>query len=147
MDINKESFDGKWFFWSLGICDKFTKKSLEYKYRNQTNLCHFVRVTCVYVPIILLTQLLFWACAIAVAILPIHLFGFIGFMKTTGMILLAVAGVILFFATVILIQIGCEKIPELFSDTNDESKSPSIFIEWVKAKKRKICPIINFTRG
>ena len=150
MDINKESFMGKLFFWALGICEKFTGSHLECKYHSQTNLCHFVRVVFVYAPIILLLQILFWAGAITcLIVVPTQLFGFIGFLKSTGLILLLITlSTIVPLLIFVLVPEGYKKAGNWFHDIKYGKNAPTfwtIMSEWVKAKKQKICPIIRFS--
>ena len=150
MNISKESSMGKLFFWALGICEKFTDRSLEYKFRNQTNLCHFVRTVFVYTPIILLLQLLFWVGAVTcLIVVPAYMFGFAGFLKTTGLVLAGIVLVILLLFLIFLIGEGYSRTRNWISDfKHGRKRAPtplSITVDWVKAKKQKICPIIRFS--
>jgi hypothetical protein len=153
MRINKERGIGKFFFWALGICEAFTDRSLAYKYEHHTNLCHFVRVALFYAPIILLLQILFWAYAItALVIIPAYLFGFMSFLKTFGIV---VGGIVALFLALIVIDLvvrmGYNGVRDWMKDFWYEHRHAptllTVVVEWAKAKKQRICPIVNFEGG
>ena len=129
------------------------------KMYNGTNLCHFVRVIVVYMPLILLAQVIFWAALVAaVVVLPIRWFGIAGYATTIGVavgVVIAATGLVF----------GLRHISNIFSDWRDERRelrwqreddlrrhpqpSPgpsvvSIAVMFVAAQKHKICPLVKF---
>lgn len=145
MDLNKQSWYVRWFFWSLGVLEEFVEYHT-YEYRNGTNLCHFVRVVFAYAPLALVLNLAFYAAAVGVVtVWPVYLFGWGSYLTILGF----VGGVGLVYL------VGCW-LWSLRSDqevTKEEAASSAVDPEpsfsqvvWeaVVAKKRKVCPLIRF---
>jgi hypothetical protein len=139
MEICKDKKLYKLFMWCLGLCEKATDKDyLRLKYKDQTNLCHFVRVICIYTPLILISTVLFYIMGISVIILPLILFPLYDTFIVLSVIVLIVISA--------LLMVG---IAYLFSDTGWFTKSEvfSVTSQYIKAKKEKICPYISFKRS
>lgn len=137
MDIKKENTLYRLFMWCLGICDKFTDKYLSSRYRNQTNLCHFVRVIIFYTPMILAFHLLVLGSVIGVLILPFFLFS----LEAVGAgLLVLIMGVLGIFAVGFIIS-------KLSNFPKTENETWKLVKEFAKAKKAKICPYIYFNNG
>jgi hypothetical protein len=149
MNIDKESAMGKWFFWSLMVYGKFIDRDFEYRYRDQTNLCHFVRVVFVYAPVILLIEALFWGFVVmGLIVFPIYEYGLVGFLKVNGLILLCMALSCLVVLLLFAAGGGFGKAKKWIFDASYQKHLPMplmIIIEWAKAKKQKICPIVKFS--
>lgn len=150
MNIDKSSFVGKLFFLALKICEAFTGRTFAYKYEKGTNLCHFVRVTFFYLPAIISIQGAFWVyISNLLLIIPIKKFGFGGFFIT---IACTIVTILVFAFLIIGLGILADKIPRLIKRKELETDNTrptvqAIFIAWIKAKKQKICPLINFEEG
>jgi len=137
----------------------FADRELTYKYeRRGTNLCHYIRVIFLYVPLILLAQLLFWAAAVAVLlVIPTYWFSFAGWAKFLGIVALIIA---LFFGFVFACMWLSDKVKEwrqemkkakikklYASCPQPQPDSPTVWQmikEWVLAQKKKICPLIRW---
>lgn len=147
MIIDKENRLGRLFFWALGICEAFTEKDLMVRYSRKTSNCHFFRVILFYVPLIFLSQLLFWTyLVLMLLIIPIYTFGFIGFLKATG---LALGGLLIFT----LIAIAVISWPDFKSWMTGQVRDKSIptfwilLIQWLNDKKKGICGEVIFVGG
>lgn len=95
MELNKNIWYVRLFFWSLGIWEAF--RDGNYRYDRErvevfgTNLCFFVRVVVLYMPFAILLNVVSVALAVAsLTLLPIYFFGGV----TYGWILGAIALVI-----------------------------------------------------
>ncbi len=141
------------FFWALGIVDAFLGKEMACRHRKGTNLCHLVRVIVVYLPLVLLAQLLFWATFLgACLVFPIWWFGVGDLARVAGLIVAGVA-----------IVIGAAWLAISIEDTYRQSKEEqerrkrlgiipeptmaNLALAFIAARKRKICPLIKFRRN
>lgn len=147
MVIDKENWMGKLFFWALGICEAFTEKDLIERFSKKTSKCHFLRVLVVYLPLILLAQLLFWTYAgLLLFAVPIYGFGFVGFLKATG----AVLGGIVAVVVILVAWGGCMEIKERICEKNMQKSTATFWmlvVEWLKEKKEGICGEVIFIGG
>jgi hypothetical protein len=95
MELNQSAWYVRLFFWSLGIWEAFQdylyRYDRSYVEERGTNLCFFIRVTFVYMPLVLLLHIALVVAAVAsLTALPIYLFGGIAY----GWTLSAIAVVI-----------------------------------------------------
>ena len=105
MDLNITKWYVRLFFWSLGMWDRFWHGwDTGHRYEQRTNLCHFVRVICVWMPLVLALHVaLGLATAFVLVALPIRFFGWGTYLPTLmvlGLIAVLVGAIIL--AVVIL---------------------------------------------
>lgn len=95
MQMDRGQWHVRWFFWSLGIWDEFTDhNSTWHTEENGTNLCHFIRVTLVWVPLVFLINIFVYGAALAtLTLVPVVLFGFttyIAFIVATAIVIAVV---------------------------------------------------------
>ena len=161
MNLNRNVWYVHLFFWSLGIWGAF--RDNDYRYdrlraeEGGTNLCFFIRVTVVYMPLVLLLHASLVAIAVAsLTALPIYLFGGIAY----GWILVYIAmvagtfwgaGVALRYAErrksaqVKVVELKHEEQPA--PKAAEVPKGPGFFeVLWayLVVAKKKICPLITF---
>lgn len=160
MDLNKNAWYVRLFFFALDAVDEFFDRGFTaHRYKRGTNLCHFVRTICFYLPLVILCHL--WLVAIfivSLTLFPIRVFGWKWYAITIGTIGLIV-GIVIggiklleFWENRLLRESG--KKSEQPSDkpakkisVNKELTGPSfasILWEWLVANKKKICPQVNF---
>lgn len=73
-----------------------------------------------------------------VQLLWVWVVGFLG-------VVLGLGGIFLFARCVVLPWVFVkENTGKIFNAENNIDKQPNIFVEWVKAKKAKVCPMIEF---
>ena len=151
MELNRDKWYVRWYFWSLGICEEF--RDDHYLQRdakeNGTNLCAFMRVVLVYTPLILLFTAIAWTAAlVTITVLPIWLFGFKGYGIGVGALVALCIFVYLTITLVVWLKDKREsKALAQEQTTNIDATSPSfvrVLGRWVVAKKRKVCPLIAF---
>lgn len=162
MELNRNRWYVQWFFLSLRIVDRFTKRNNEFTYKMRgTNLCHFMRVTLIWSPLIVLLHLALYGLALsALVIVPLHFFGLVGSAKFVGIILSTfVALTALFFliwAAVKLTSVflrGSSSFALVLRERKERAeaeraiKGPSfgsMVWQYAVATKRRICPVITF---
>jgi len=149
MNLNKQSWYVRWFFWSLDILDKFVGCDT-WRYQKGTNLCHFMRVILIYAPLVLVLHLALYGAAIGVVtVLPVYLFGWGSYGKTLGFV---AAGVFIWFVTQAILErrkiTGQESIvaqsPKVVQASSAGPTFWQVVGEWLRAKKAKVCPLIAF---
>jgi hypothetical protein len=165
MDIAKDSWYCRWFFWSVEIvstCANWQEireqRDVDYYQTTGTTLCQFMRTTLVWAPFVLLLHTIVYATFIAaVTIVPYRLFG------TTYLILaagtMALAALIRYMPKHLRTAMGpaTEKVAiglhnaririEEIHALHVASRQPGflrLVYEWVLAKKRSVCPVIRF---
>jgi hypothetical protein len=122
MKISKESWHYRLMKWA-GITDPTVR----------TNLCSYMRgiFLTITIPTILIYLLLnleqnqIFEAAIIVVIFDIAILVLLGY--------------------AILSNFYSENIKHVLFPNRIKRKEPNVFIEWLKAKKQKICPMIEFT--
>lgn len=147
MNLNIDCWHVRLFFWSLGIWDEFRENNTAYLYNDGTSICHFVRVICVYMPLVLLLHLALLVFAILTVIAqPIYLFGWIGY----GYILAGVAAIIITpFCVKVVLRKRREKTDRVGASEAIRVYEPGfweILWVWFIAIKKKICPNLIFYR-
>lgn len=109
----------------------------------QSNLCFYMRVILVWAPVVYLSQVALAAfAAYTLIVLPIALAG----LTATY---LATATVILGCSVVLFVLFGISYVYEAWRWRDRDTKVDNFFslcIEFIKAKKKKICPTINIIR-
>lgn len=163
MEFNKNRWYVQWFFLSLRVIDNFGGRSGDntYYYRHGTNLCHFMRVTLLWAPLVVALHIALYGLAVAALVLtPLHYFGLIGAAKIYGVILLGVGALILVVAgiwgaTELAVFVD-RKVSETSATMKERQKLAaarkaergpsfgSVLWQYVIAIKRRICPIITF---
>lgn len=158
MELDRRQWYVRWFFWSLMVWDEFREDATAwYCERNGTNLCHFVRVTLVWAPLVVALHLFVYGSAIAVLTAwPIYLFGIKWYMAA----LLAIA-------LVVVMVLGAKRVSRkagewkrthsmtvsrlTLSRTRADKSTPSrgpgffeVLRQYVAAVKSRICPAITF---
>ncbi|MEK7566730.1 MAG: hypothetical protein AAB527_01170 [Patescibacteria group bacterium] len=149
MDLDRNKWYVRWFFWSLGICDEFTGGCQGEYHNNGTNLCHFCRVIFLYAPAVLLLHITLIVFALAVLIpFPISYFGGSGYLRWLGVIVL-MAFIIRALKIFLRWFSNLPSRPRKMRKPEKpvEYAGPSfleLVWEWLVAQKKKICPIIRF---
>lgn len=162
MDLDRNAWFVKLFFWSLGIVGAFRPDNWNFEAwrieKNGTNLCFAVRVTFLYMPLILLGHaVLFVASIFILIVLPIQFFGVMSYAATVA-----------FIATVVMViwqfkKIADRKMESKYAqqaETQRKSlveipvvivaiapKGPGffeVFWAYLVATKHKVCPSIKF---
>ncbi|HEY4475497.1 MAG TPA: hypothetical protein VJB92_02115 [Candidatus Paceibacterota bacterium] len=154
MDLDRNSWHVRLFFWSQGICDNFTDWDKACEYKKHTNLCHYVRVICVYMPFVILFHLTgYGAAIIALTYLPFRLFG-TGYWYVLGSIAALASITYAILLTSRYFANRPEKEPEIEETqkalepiAEQPKKSPGFFeviFAYLAAAKKRICPVVNF---
>lgn len=151
MEFQDNSRQARLFFWSLGIWDEFTEKESQWLFGRGTNLCHFVRVICFYMPLVFFLHLLLVAAAIfLIVVLPFIWFGWKNIGIVTG------GGSIIIIAIVaVFVLVGwlrshkpatASKIDRqpVASQATKEPGFLKIIWLWAVAVKKRICPEVHF---
>jgi hypothetical protein len=144
MKLNKSSWYVRWFFWSLGIWDEFLgdDKVWQVEVRG-TNLCHFLRVMCVYAPFVLTIHAIVYAGVIAVVTaLPIYLFGVWGWGTLVAFGLL-IWGAIVFRAR----WLERPRLRQAAPEPESPPSGPSfraVIAARLAAQKSRVCPLVTF---
>lgn len=162
--LDRSVWHTRLFFWTLDVCDYFLNKkyygnmgyySMANRYSCGTNLCHYVRVITVYLPLVLATHLLLVASTIYVLLLlPIRLFGALGYAFSILHIFGALLALIIAFTILAFGVVGLGKAKDITVKVietrrklpDDQPSAVELIKLWVKAKKQKICPLISFIR-
>lgn len=150
MDIVK----GSWPHWLFGFAMEIWNQFLfeEYatrRYEKRTNLCHLVRMTCVYAPVAILVNLATWAAAIAtLVVLPIHFFGVKGYSASLAAITFLIFAIWGIGKLVAKLEGRRARLAALPTGAVARTGPGFLVIakEFAIAKKQKICPVINFTK-
>ena len=163
MELNPNVWYVRLFFWSFEIWSAFLEgdyaRDRSHMEKNGTNLCFFIRVMVVYMPLVLLLHLgLVVVAVISLTALPIYLFGGIAYgwiLATTAM----VVGIIWGVKTMrqhrlrrardmasLIDYVEVEEEP-VASQVDTALKGPGFFeVVWayIVAAKKQVCPSINF---
>lgn len=136
MKIDLNSRWGRWFLHSLWLDE--TRWS--YKYDGKTtNLCTFMRVCLFWGPLkyALVIGAIFYALFVTI-IIPYMAVGFL-------MTLLIWVAALACIAAILGVSYCIIKTLEYYQINRDNEKP--ILIQWLAAKKEKICPLVEFTNG
>jgi len=116
--------------------------------RDRTNLCSYIRG--IFITLTIPTVLMLSPIISAIALL-------LGLEPSTWYLkqIIIIAIIVTLFEVAILVLIGYTILSDYYSETikpvlfpdRIKQKEPSVFIEWLKAKKQKICPMIEFTNN
>lgn len=165
MEIDRNSWHAKVYLWCLRIWAKFkygrghTDSEYYYCFTEKTNLCLYIRAIIVWMPLVVLLHLFLLAYAIGILSIPFFTFGwgYVKFLATAAVTLavLAVVGIFLAKKLITLEEESREERDARFKakrqrreekERRKVKKSPSftqVILEWARAKKAKICPIID----
>ena len=156
IELNRNQWYVRWFFWSLGIWGAFKDEHECYRVEARgTNLCHFVRVTVFCAPPVLLLHACVYLTALAaLTAVPILLFGL------TSYVAFVVALVAIISAVWVIKKYPVRKVgTEESSSTARTEPAPevdhatatptapgffSILWKYIVAGKQMICPTITF---
>jgi len=152
MDLNRNKWYVRWYFWSLGIVDEFCDRGDNSKHFEKagTNLCAFMRMIMVYAPLILLFTAIVYAAGIAsVTVLPIYFFGLKGYGIILGAIVVLVLGICL--AMMVYNSLTKKRLAkeQMAKPADTDATNPSFFRvvwQWLVAKKQKVCPLVTFVQ-
>ena len=158
MKIDKNTWHAKLFFWSMRAWRKFKfgqnwDKEVLVKdlLKGGTNLCEYIRVMFLWMPLVLLLHIVFYGTILAAfLVVPIALFGVGSYLKATGSIVgTVIVGIIALFTFVFIIdQLSRRLSPRIRKIKRGEfSGFPRVLSEWAKAKKEKVCPFVEFVDG
>jgi len=132
MEIQKKNSLYRLFIWCLKVCDRFTDKNMAYRYRNQTNLCHFVRVIVFYTPLVFFLNFLSYSVILTSVFLLFFWFN----LKDLGIVLLLLTATVAFTFGAVALGFKLSKL--------EKYEFYKITTKFIKAKKDKICPYITF---
>lgn len=117
---------------------------------DRSDLCSYIRglIISMFVPITMIlapytAYLLFYLTNVFIIYLPP-----VSFLMLLGLVIWMGIGLVFDSLLVLFISINCidkyilSKIPK--RETQYKEKKPNILIEYLKAKKKKICPLIEF---
>ena len=122
----------------------------EFCHTPSKNLCPYVRqlfaVCTIHIPLLCMVIALFLFIGLSPIFLSI-MWSITGTIETTS-IITGMTGIMLILTTGLgCIYIGSKinkRIKNSINENKDNSKEPSIVIEYIKAKHKKMCPSINF---
>lgn len=164
--IEKKSWHARLFFWSLRVWLRF-KYGDGWKYDKQlhrhsrsTNLCFYVRTMAVWMPLVLALHLALVVWILYVAfVLPAHLFSIVSTAKLYELFVISLAGSWAIFWSVN--WFWDNKLEPKIEQRRQTAKvrkrakalesktglsASEVLVEWVKARKRDICPFITFKK-
>lgn len=165
MDIAKDSWYSRWFFWSVEVvstCANWQEirkpRDVHYYQTAGTTLCQFMRTTLVWAPFVLLLHTIAYATLIAaVTIVPYRLFGTTYLQVALGAI--ALAALIRYMPKQLRTAMGPAteevsirlhnariRIEEIHASrvASRQLGFLRLVYEWALAKKRSVCPVIRF---
>lgn len=129
---------------SFKYFDEWDREKFTERHAKQTNLCFFVRTIVVWTPLVLVLHVAVYGAAVTVlAVAPIYLFGVGGYGKT----LLVLAIVAATIAGVVALIRWAESRPRKPEPMQVGVSATDVVLEWLAAKKAKICPTITFVGG
>ena len=146
MKISKGSWIYNAYVAALEVLDRFNFRDIpDDALRAHTDLCRFVRVFVIWVPFVVITQLVTLASMVACLIwLPIVYNGLSSYLAAIAWIV----GVGIFIGVVVYISTKWwtrwrqREKPEKVKKT---SGAMSVAFAYIKAKKSKVCPFIEFS--
>ena len=149
MVLKKSSSPARAFRLALDIMEGFTDGDYpSHRFERGTNLCHLVRLTVIYMPLIIALHLAFAAWAIyALLVYPIMIFGAGGYFGFLGITTLATAAIV---GVVILINRLRRERRRVHAPAPPAEKDTGpgwweIAFTWLAARKEKICPPVRFS--
>lgn len=153
MDLNRNKWYVRWYFWSLGILDEFLERynSAEHKERTGTNLCAFMRTILFSAPLVLIFTAIVYATFLGVVtVWPIYLFGLKGY--GIGLGVLVVLALLICLGAMVYNSLIEKRLArkQTAKPTNTDETSPGFFHlvwQWLKARKQKVCPLVTFVKS
>lgn len=160
MDLNINLWYVKWFFWSCDIIDKFTRSSQGRQYKGLrknnfeyrgTTLCQFIRTIGWGILITVAQAVCYAGLAYFVLIKPFLLFSAASILMPLG---IALGFVCIVLAALFGAVYAIDALGNVISDytsnrqpakATDKPGFLKVMWEFIKAEKRKICPLISFT--
>ncbi len=161
MNINQQSWHFSLFQFGLKMIDRFLGQldsayPYSERYEKRTNLCHYMRVILVYVPMILGLYAATVGGAVYVAmILPIKLFG----ISSCVWVIAFAASFITLTALVVFAMMLCAELYGRLSARvrvaamNKQFAAATVtrgpgfgelLLDWLEARKARVCPLITF---
>jgi len=163
MEIDQNSWHAKLYFWCLSIWARFKSgdhsERYYWRFSQKTNLCLYIRSIVIWMPLVVLLHLLLLVYAIGVLSIPLFTFGW-GYIYFLASIVIATAGIYLWVRYLHEKPKSELDYQKLYKEREEKerkrerkmalkaNKPPSfteVLIEWIKAKKSAICPIIDFS--
>jgi len=151
MNLDKKRPLVRYYFWALPVINRFLGRN-HYSCREKSDLCEFIRVTCLWLPLIVVVELGVLILGVfTIAVLPFILFGFAYPKSVLGMIIIVAVA---YFALTLLfyLYIGAQAVisavagrPEKKADEDRQPGLLKIFLFWLQARKGKYCKEITFT--
>lgn len=159
MELDKRQWYVRWFFWSLTVWDEFKDHGdSSWRYRNGTNLCHFLRVMLVWCPLVLLLNVAVYGAGVAaLTALPIYFWGGTGYAYVVGALAIVVGVIISLNALSRRLKEWERRHPP--APKPEKKKEPpkvavpaaptgpgfwQVVWQYIVASKQKVCPIITF---
>jgi hypothetical protein len=149
--INQQSWHTKLFLFSTSVWSQFRHEDerLFWQNNSQTNLCFYLRVILVWLPLVALAHAAFLMLALfALVALPIQLYGVTPYVKVTG----TLAGALLcfyfadkFVAKELELTMSMRTSDNETDSPRKKDQTPSfakLIMMRIKAAKDKVCPII-----
>lgn len=154
MVIARESWHYSLFKFGLKVINLFMGEYYTSYFENGTNLCHYMRVILVYLPLILLIWLATLAATVYVAVItPIKLFGISDYLWTLGIIAAVTVGIVLVSIMISLVFDGFlmslirrRRVRRLERIVAPELNFLELMGQWLVAKKQKVCPQLEFVK-
>jgi len=142
--LDANTWHARLYFWSLDLVGEFSEYSYGDRFKESTNLCHYVRTICFYMPLILLVNILFCLSVLfTFVVLPIYLFSFTGYLSAVVFVLGVVLVVLTYKKSKAFMETTRGVKPKQMS-SKKEPGFATLMLGWVVAVKKKVCPIINF---
>lgn len=114
-----------------------------------SDLCTYVRTLCLYLPLLLLWYTVaLIGPPVLLIIVPLLFVGLKGTLIGWGVFLGAIAAFALIaFLACLLEDYRVERRLREYrkQEVEEKEKPPSLIKEWIKAKKSKVCPLVEFT--
>jgi hypothetical protein len=153
MELNRNQWFVRWYFWSLSVVGAFTDNDKSYlTMSGGTNLCSFMRVTLVWAPLVLLCNLVFYVLVLSVlTIAPIVFFGLGIYVSIVIALAIVIAAIVGYRRYQHYLDEQRMLHPEPKAGQVEQEavapKPPGFFaVVWsyIVAAKQKICPMITF---
>lgn len=147
MDLSYRQWFVRWYLWSQSVWDEFLDRNRRMFVEVQgTNLCEFIRVTFFWAPLVIVGHLVLYATMIAaVTVIPVALFGPIGYVSILVGIAIVVGAI-----WAIKAQRRLNAFNERTGGAAGEAHAPQPegFVGTVRtylvSTKQRVCPIITF---
>ena len=153
MDLDITKWYVRFFFWSLSVWIKFWDNydNADHYKRAGTNLCHAIRVTFVWMPLVLMLHVaLVLSAAFVLIFLPLHYFEWTLYLPAIKVAGLIGIGILIIIIAVALFAMLINVIGEREARSpkkEEEPRDPSIWKimrTWLADKEKGLCRLIAF---